>query len=201
MNNSQQYTISRNINHEVKINRSTFIGRVAHAASVMEAEAFIEDVRKKNFNATHNCFAYRIEENQFRFSDDGEPAGTAGRPILSMLEKYNLIQTGLIITRFFGGKKLGRGGLRRAYSQTAEEIITMAGIKKVVLYDAITVNCTYNFVSKLHYLITKYSGLLINSNINLEATISVKIPKKLSKEFINEISHFGADKIHIKDKE
>lgn len=199
MKDSHQYIISRKLNRELKINRSIFIGSISQAVSANEAEVVIEKTRRKYFDATHNCFAYRIDENQFRFYDDGEPYGTAGRPILSRLEKYNLIQTVLIVTRFFGGKKLGRGGLKRAYSQTAEETITTAGTKRVIFYDTITVICPYNFVGKLLRLTKKYYGVMTNLNDNMEATISVRVPKKLSKEFMGEISNLGAGKIRIMD--
>ena len=95
---------------------------------------FLESIRNKYSTATHNCFAFRIDKNTYRLSDDGEPAGSAGRPIYTILEKKKLLQTICVVTRYFGGIKLGIGGLVRAYSQACEECLNMTKFSEIILY-------------------------------------------------------------------
>ncbi|MFZ0390871.1 MAG: YigZ family protein, partial [Calditrichia bacterium] len=137
---------------------SQFIGTAAPVAGKDAAESFLENIRKEFYNATHNCYAYRIDEQIFRFSDDGEPGGTAGRPILSMLDKYQLRGTLLVVTRFFGGTKLGTGGLIRAYSRCADEAIRQAGIKKKANYQELHLAYYFDMINKVQHLVQKYGG-------------------------------------------
>ena len=114
-------TIQETSGAEIKIKGSRFIGIISPVADKVNAEKILIEIRKEFRNATHNCFAYRINSQEFRYSDDGEPSGTAGRPILSMIDKYQLQRVVLVVTRYFGGTKLGTGGLIRAYSQSADK--------------------------------------------------------------------------------
>ena len=99
-----------------------------------QAETVYANIRRKYYDATHNCFAYRISPDDFRYSDDGEPSGTAGRPIFQVLENKNLTQTIIIVTRYFGGTKLGTGGLSRAYADTASEVISKTKLDVKTIY-------------------------------------------------------------------
>mgnify|MGYP001059416020 CR=1 FL=1 len=116
-------TLSEQGIHEREIRKSRFTARAAPAGSPDEAMNFIE--RVSDPRATHNCWAYKIG-NQYRFSDDGEPSGTAGKPILGAIEKQGLDRVVLVVTRYFGGIKLGAGGLARAYLGTASECLRSA---------------------------------------------------------------------------
>ena len=105
---------------KIVIERSEFIAHITRAESEEEAVGFIEKIRSQNRRARHNCYAYRLKnENISRYSDDGEPSGTAGAPILDVLTKKGLTDTVIVVTRYFGGILLGKGGLTRAYSQAA----------------------------------------------------------------------------------
>ena len=118
--------------YEKVIERSRFIANVAHAESEEEARAFISKIRAEHSLATHNCFAFVADAagNLLRFSDDGEPQGTAGMPMLEVLKNKKLFQTVAVVTRYFGGIKLGAGGLVRAYSGTAAEALAAADIRE-----------------------------------------------------------------------
>ena len=118
--------------YEKVIERSRFIANCAHAESEEEARAFIAKVRAEHSLATHNCFAFVADKvgNLMRFSDDGEPQGTAGMPILDVLKNKKLFETAVVVTRYFGGIKLGAGGLVRAYSGTAAEALDSADIRE-----------------------------------------------------------------------
>ena len=118
--------------YEKVIERSRFIANCAHAEGEEEARAFIAKVRAEHSLATHNCFAFVADKagNLMRFSDDGEPQGTAGMPILDVLKNKKLFETAVVVTRYFGGIKLGAGGLVRAYSGTAAEALDLADIRE-----------------------------------------------------------------------
>lgn len=114
---------------EYTVNRSRFIGRCFPVDSEEAALCLLGDIRKKHWDATHNCFAYRIGENSAaRFSDDGEPGGTAGKPIMDVLTGRGLTNVLCVVTRYFGGILLGAGGLVRAYSKSAADAVTKAGV-------------------------------------------------------------------------
>ena len=117
---------------EIKVKKSRFIGTIQHTDGVDEAKDFVRAVSKEFHDATHNCYAYRIglgSTQVFKYSDDGEPSGTAGRPILEALDKFELVDTCIVVTRYFGGTKLGTGGLSRAYRDAALDVIDKAGIE------------------------------------------------------------------------
>lgn len=114
---------------EYTVNRSRFIGRCFPVDSEEAALCLLGDIRKKHWDATHNCFAYRIGDNAAaRFSDDGEPGGTAGKPIMDVLTGRELTNVLCVVTRYFGGILLGAGGLVRAYSKSAAEAVAKAGV-------------------------------------------------------------------------
>lgn len=114
---------------EYTVNRSRFIGRCFPVDSEEAALCLLVDIRKKHWDATHNCFAYRIGENAAaRFSDDGEPGGTAGKPIMDVLTGRGLTNVLCVVTRYFGGILLGAGGLVRAYSKSAADAVAKAGV-------------------------------------------------------------------------
>lgn len=191
------HNILRPAQNKIKIQRSSFIGSVRFAANIETAEDFIESVRKEFFKATHNCFAYRIDKNQFRFSDDGEPSGTAGKPILFLLEKHDLTQTVLVVTRFFGGIKLGRGGLYRAYSQCAEETILKAGLEVIVPQKNISLNYPYHFSRTIENILSKYSGKIVSSDFKTEVKTEILVPQELFDKFIGEVLNVGGNKIKV----
>ena len=113
---------------EYVINRSRFIGRCFPVSDEAEALAILERIRKQHWDATHNCFAYRLRSGAARYSDDGEPQGTAGLPMMEVLKKRDLYDLLVISTRYFGGILLGAGGLVRAYSRSASDAVSAAGL-------------------------------------------------------------------------
>ncbi len=125
-------TIKEQAQAEFKIERSRFIGTAVPIATRDAAEAAYDTIRRRYHDATHNCFAYRVgiddEKAETRSSDDGEPSGTAGRPILDALNSGNVTNTLVVVTRYFGGVKLGTGGLARAYRQAADQVLATAVI-------------------------------------------------------------------------
>ncbi|MCK6206038.1 YigZ family protein [Bacillus infantis] len=137
--------------HEIIIQKSRFIAQIARAETEEEAQQFIQMIKKKHSTATHNCSAYLIGENNQiqKANDDGEPSGTAGVPILEVLKKKDLKDTVAVITRYFGGIKLGAGGLIRAYGKSASEGIASAGIVERRLMRIMHTKVEYTWLGKL----------------------------------------------------
>ncbi|MEJ2633688.1 MAG: YigZ family protein [Calditrichia bacterium] len=157
---------------ETKVKGSQFIGTLSPAENETDAEKFLESIRKEFHNATHNCFAYRVDESVFRYSDDGEPSGTAGRPILSMIDKYHLIKVVMVVTRYFGGTKLGTGGLIRAYSECAEEAVKGSRIRKKLIYEQLRISYPFEMINKVQHLVQKYEAR-IQDDASPEGMVSV----------------------------
>lgn len=147
----QYYTVKGYGEKEIVIEKSRFIAYVTRAETEQEAQEFIQTIKKKHWNATHNCSAYLIGENDQiqKANDDGEPGGTAGVPILEVIKKKNLKDTVVVVTRYFGGIKLGAGGLIRAYSKSASEGIKAAGIVRRKLMRVMHTKVDYSWLGKL----------------------------------------------------
>ncbi|RFU66853.1 YigZ family protein [Bacillus sp. V59.32b] len=137
--------------HEIVIQKSRFIAHVIRVETEEEAQQFIAAIKKKHYGATHNCSAYMIGENDQiqKANDDGEPSGTAGVPILEVIKKKGLKDTAVVITRYFGGIKLGAGGLIRAYGKAASEGINTTGIVERKLMRVMHTTVDYTWLGKL----------------------------------------------------
>ena len=124
-------TINENIESEITVKKSKFICNLIKIEKQEEAEEQIKKIKKKYHDARHNCVAYRVQENDTiveKASDDGEPSGTAGKPILNVLQKKNMTNVLCVVIRYFGGIKLGAGGLVRAYTKSASEVIKLVNL-------------------------------------------------------------------------
>ena len=141
--------------------KSRFIGYCCPVSTETEAIAFLEEIRKKHRDATHNCYAYVLRESHLqRFSDDGEPQGTAGRPILEVLLREGLTDLCVVVTRYFGGILLGAGGLVRAYTEGCKCAIDAAEILAMHPAVALSLTMDYAFYGKLQYLLPGYEALV-----------------------------------------
>jgi len=137
--------------------KSEFIGYVTRVNSEEEAKAFVSEIKSKHKQARHNCYAYVIGQNMGtqRYSDDGEPQGTAGIPILEVMKKSGITDCAIVVTRYFGGILLGTGGLTRAYIKGATIAIKEAGVIEKVAGLKLTVKIEYDLLGKIQYLCTK----------------------------------------------
>lgn len=145
----------------VEIKRSKFIATLSHVESGEDAEAFVRAVRKRYPDATHNCYAYIADElgNETRFSDDGEPGGTAGQPMLEVLKKRGVVKAAVVVTRYFGGIKLGAGGLVAAYTDSVSEVLDAAGIRRMTECAEVTVECDYSDHSAIESALLRAGAL------------------------------------------
>lgn len=172
---------------EIIEKKSRFIGYVRHVESEEEANAFISEIKKQNFDARHNCYAYTVgvEQPQLKFSDDGEPGGTAGKPILEVITGMQLYHVCIVVTRYFGGVLLGTGGLVRAYTEAAKACIHAAGTvcKRLVVPTVITTN--YTDLGKIQYILGN-EGIEIKDsdygeNVRLLAEIFIDDVERVTK--------------------
>ncbi len=148
------FTIKNNLIGELVVKKSKFITNIIKVSSKEEAEEEIKKIKKKYYDARHNCIAYRILENEKiieRFSDDGEPSGTAGQPLLNILEKNNMVNVLVIVTRYFGGILLGTGGLVRAYSESLLNILSKSDIVEIKIGIECEVEIEYSQLEKFKY--------------------------------------------------
>lgn len=138
--------------------KSKFIGRIIKVETEEQAKKHLDDIRKSEKGAVHNCFAYIIkDQNIERFSDDGEPQGTAGKPILEVVKKENITNVLCVVTRYFGGTLLGTGGLVRAYNQTAKKALETAGIALMLPFKVVKIQCSYNIFDILQKSFENYT--------------------------------------------
>lgn len=158
------YTVKGYGEHEIVIEKSRFICYVNRAETEEEAVAFIQQIKKKHWDATHNCSAYLIGEHDQiqKANDDGEPSGTAGVPMLEVLKKKGLKDTVAVVTRYFGGIKLGAGGLVRAYSRAVSEGLNAAGIVERRLMRVMQVTIDYSWLGKVENEL-RSSGYMVKS--------------------------------------
>ena len=170
--------------------KSRFIATVRLVKSEEEALAFIEEMRKKYWNATHNCFAYVIGERKeiMRCSDDGEPQGTAGKPMLDVLLGEELYNTAVVVTRYFGGVLLGTGGLVRAYQSAVQAGLDASYIMERREGRKLTVGTDYNGVGKLQYLFGKEQIPILDSQYAADVTMEVMIPLEQKQAIEKEIT-------------
>ncbi|WP_312473456.1 YigZ family protein [Neobacillus sp.] len=145
------FTVKQSGEHEINIQKSRFIAHIKRAETEIEAQEFIQAIKKQHWNATHNCSAYLIGEHDQiqKANDDGEPSGTAGVPMLEVLKKRNLKDTVVVVTRYFGGIKLGAGGLIRAYGKATSEGLDSIGIIERKLSQVVHVKIDYTWLGKI----------------------------------------------------
>ena len=163
---------------EVVEKKSRFIGYVRHVETEEEANAFIVEIKKKHYDARHNCFAYVIGQERpiLRFSDDGEPGGTAGKPILEVITGNELSDVCIVVTRYFGGTLLGTGGLVRAYTDASKACINATEIVRKRLVFPVVLRTNYNDLGKIQHLLSKENIMVEDSLYEENVELKVNIP-------------------------
>lgn len=154
------FTIRARERTDIKVRGSRFIASVAPVTTKEEALEFLESIRKEFYDATHNCFAYRFGSSGllFRTADDGEPSGSAGKPILFSIQKAGVSDVILVVTRYFGGTKLGVGGLARAYAQAADDVLALCEKVEVTQTTSVKVFCIYEDVTVIKRLLNQLTA-------------------------------------------
>lgn len=162
---------------EIKVKGSRFIGEALPVESVEEAEAALQAIRKREYDATHHCSAWRIDPagREFRYSDDGEPSNSAGMPIFRQIEGRELSGSIVVVTRYYGGTKLGTGGLIRAYGEAASLALDSARIREVIPRSRLTMRFSYEDTSPAMHLIGQYDTVIADTRYSEETEIDVDV--------------------------
>ncbi len=173
--------------------RSRFIGQIWPADSEAEARARIEEARKRHYDARHNCWCYLIREGGvLRYSDDGEPQGTAGQPMLNVFQREGVWNVCCVVTRYFGGILLGAGGLTRAYGGTAKLALNAAGVSRMRLWASVAVPCTYALYDRMKLLIESSGGVIVDTDYGADILMTVQLPAEERKAFLGKVTELSA---------
>jgi len=176
---------------------SVFVGQVYHCETENEAANILEPIKKKHYDATHHCYAYKLITEQFKYSDDGEPNGSAGIRILNAIEHFNLINVIVVITRYYGGTKLGVGPLGKAYYTSAYDVLKNAKKLEKVFFQKVNIEADFNYISHIHRILSNHNAIIENSVYKEKAIFECSIiPSELSK-IIFQLSDISKGEIKI----
>lgn len=195
--NENYLTIKENGAHQIVIKKSKFITSMARTKTTDEAEQFIKEISKKYHDATHNTYAYTIglNDEQAKASDNGEPSGTAGIPELKALQLMNLKYVTVVVTRYFGGIKLGAGGLIRAYSNSVTKAAEAIGVIKRVLQQELIFHVAYNKFDEIDHYLKQNKILISGTEYGVDITIKVFLDEDQIEDFKNKMTDLLAGKV------
>ena len=168
--------------------KSRFIGRVWPVETEEEALEKIQAMKKQHYDATHNCWAYIIKDGAVRFSDDGEPGGTAGMPMLQVLQREGLYNIVCVVTRYFGGILLGAGGLVRAYTKGAKIAVDAAGKSMKRVWAVVYLPCPYTFYERVKLLVAEFEGIIRETEFGAEVELELLFPEANVQPFFEKLT-------------
>ena len=182
---------------EFVINKSRFIGHGKPVETEEEALAFLAEMRETYKDATHNCYAYIIGLNSgiMRYSDDGEPGGTAGMPIIEVMKARGVVNCAVVVTRYFGGILLGTGGLARAYTKGAKDALLAAGVSVERLWDRILVPCSYAQFERVRQETEKRGGVIEDTDYGADVMLTVLTPEGETAGYLAALTELSAGSI------
>ena len=190
--------------NEIVINKSRFIGIIIPLSNDYQVKDILKELNKKYPKATHYCYAYVIG-NKEKSSDDGEPSGTAGRPILEVIKNSDLHDVLLVVIRYFGGIKLGAGGLVRAYVNASKEVIDKADVFSIETHTLYEISMEYSLYDSINYHLQKEKGKIVDTIFEEDVKIYF-LSRTLDKDMLNEISNgkikvseIETQEVYIKD--
>ncbi len=190
-------TISGSTEFRFKEKGSLFIAMAFPVEKETEAQELLIRIKKENYDATHNCYAYKLANGILKYSDDGEPSGTAGIRILNAINHESLFNVLIIVTRYFGGTKLGVGPLGKAYYEAAVEVLKKADKKSQQLHTKATIKYDYEFSNLVHRLIENFSVIIERTGFDEIPNISCLIPTESIEQFVKELELGSLTKIKI----
>ena len=172
--------------------KSHFIGRLWPVETEEAALERIQQMKKQHYDATHNCWAYIIKDGAVRFSDDGEPGGTAGMPMLQVLQREGLFNCVCVVTRYFGGILLGAGGLVRAYTKGAKIAVDAAGKSMKRVWSCLYVPCPYTFYERVKLEVTAWGGIIRSTEFGAEVELEILVPEAQAQPFLDRLIDMSA---------
>ena len=175
--------------------KSVFIGYAAHVTSEEEALAFVKEIKSKHKDATHNCYGYVMKGGILcRYSDDGEPQGTAGKPILDMLVKSGVDDVCVVVTRYFGGTLLGTGGLVHAYSLGAKMAVEAAGIVQFENYVVFSAECSYSDYQRVSFELERCDAIIDATDFSDNVRVTFAVKEEFASAICKKISEISSGK-------
>ena len=172
--------------------KSRFIGRLWPVETEEAALEKIQEMKKQHYDATHNCWAYIIHGGAVRFSDDGEPGGTAGMPMLQVLQREGLNNCVCVVTRYFGGVLLGAGGLVRAYTKGAKIAVDAAGKSMKRVWTVLYVPCPYTYYERVKLLVAECEGIIRNTDFGAEVELELLFAENVANTFLEKLTDMTA---------
>ena len=172
--------------------RSSFLGHVRFVETEEAARDFINEMKKKHYDARHNCWCYIIREGAVRYSDDGEPQGTAGLPMLEVFRREGVENVVCVVTRYFGGVLLGTGGLLRAYTKSAKDALDAAGIAAVRRWVKLETACPYSLLERMKTECLALDGAVENIEYGADVRLTLLLPEEKAEEFQARVTELSA---------
>jgi uncharacterized YigZ family protein len=198
--NDEYLTIARSASAEIKIKGSRFIGECACAESPDSAQEILTAIRKREHAATHHCWAWKVglfEKTSFKYSDDGEPNGSAGKPIYDVLCGSGVTNAIVVVTRYYGGTKLGTGGLVRAYGEAAGLALQKAGRQENFLKERFTIEIEFSHYDQLNRLLQKYQVWPVSNEFSDLVKITLDIRKNHVEKLTEAVIELSGGKANI----
>ena len=181
-----------NAESEFEEKRSRFISHVFLVESEAEARARIDEMKKKYYDARHNCWCFVLHDGTVRYGDDGEPQGTAGIPMLEVFRRAGVTNAVCVVTRYFGGVLLGAGGLTRAYAKSAKDALDAAGKARMRLWSAVTVDCPYPMLERLKLLAAAHGGTVEGTDFGAAVSVRILLPQENAASFDAALTELSA---------
>lgn len=178
--------------------RSRFISHVWRVESEEEARGRIEEMKKRYYDARHNCWCYVLQEGAVRYSDDGEPQGTAGQPMLAVFQREGVSNVCCVVTRYFGGVLLGAGGLTRAYTKGAKDVLNAAGLCRVSGWTLWEVPCTYPLFERVKQELSAVGALMGEVDYGAEIVIHAAFPRGMERSFSTQLTELSAGELEMR---
>ena len=193
-------SIKADVTKTLKVEGSKFIASACPIDSRPQAEEKLRNVRKQFFDATHHCFAYALggERTEFRYSDAGEPSGTAGMRIFSAIESKDLSDILVIVTRYFGGKKLGVGGLGRAYFESASQVLSLSVVIPKILGEELELIFPYDETNGVMKKLSLYNGRIIDTMYGDDVTLRLAVRRGAVAAFISDLTEITRGNVSVK---
>lgn len=186
---------TRDADAEFVERRSRFIGHIFCTETEEEALACLRRMREKYWDATHNVYAYIIRDGATRFSDDGEPGGTAGMPVLQVLQREGMFNVTCVVTRYFGGILLGAGGLVRAYAHSAKIALDEAGKSMKRVWTNVYLPCPYSWYERIKLEVAAFGGIIRNTDFGADVSLDLLLPEVQVKPFLEHVTDVSAGTI------
>ena len=175
--------------------RSRFISNIWRVETEEEARSRIEEMKKKYYDARHNCWCYLLHDGPVRYSDDGEPQGTAGQPMLNVFQREEVTNVCCVVTRYFGGILLGAGGLTRAYAKGAKDALDAAGICRMSLWTEWEIPCTYPLFERMKLTVESCGGVVRDAEYGADIVLRAAFPSGGAEQFASRLTELSAGQL------